>query len=189
MGKPERKTEDDAIRELIEAEEKPALDRFRASHFEERLEQRIKSASGPARRPSLSRAIPRPVWVLLAALILLGGALLTFRFRRTPASDGRAAVEAALRQLPGMQAIEKEPRPVSDLSSPPTSLLEKGIIAALSSPNVQSGAAPIPRRNRGFVAINPRREPLDLEELYNILVVNKSVERVLTLISQKSKEG
>lgn len=122
-------------------------------------------------------------------LIILGVAAIILLRLRAPAPDDRAAVEALLRQLPGLRAVENQVRVVSDLSSLPMSPLEKGIAGIFSNPNASSGATPLPGHNQGFSAINPKKVPMDLQKLYNILIMNKSVERVLTAVSQKTKEG
>jgi len=177
------------FRELVEAEESRALAKFRASHFRERLEDRISSAAASSPRPSLFQVIPRPVWVSSAMLIILGVAAIILLHLRAPAPDDRAAVEALLRQLPGLHAVENQVRMDSDLSLLPLSPLEKGIANIFSKPNASFWATPLPGQNQGFSAINPKKLPMDLQKLYNILIMEKSVERVLTAVCQKTKEG
>jgi len=185
----DEKKDVETFRELVEAEESKALAEFRASHFRERLEDRISSAAASSPRPSLFQVIPRPVWVSSAMLIILGVAAIILLHLRAPAPDDRAAVEALLRQLPGLYAVENQVRVVPDLSSLPLSPLEKGIASILSNPSASSGATPLPGQNQGFSTINPKKVPMDLQKLYNILIMDKSVERVLTAVSQKTKEG
>jgi hypothetical protein len=188
MSRRDKKNEEETIKDLIEAEAEAALAQFRASKFKELLEKRIQLASTAPSRSSFFRLIPRPVWVSMAVLFLFG-ALLTYRFLRAPEPKASLTVENFLRQLPGMQAIEKEPRQVYHLISRPTSYLENGFAVVISNPHAQSGGAIIPRPDHGFLAINLKTEPMHLEELYGILIINKSVERVLTVISHKTKEG
>ena len=189
MSDVDEKKDVEAFRELVEAEENKALAEFRTSHFRERLEDRISSPAALPPRPSLFQVIPRPVWVSLAILIILGVAAIILLQLRAPAPDDRAAVEALLRQLPGLHAVENQVRVVSDLRSLPMSPLEKGIARIFSNPNASSGEIPLPGQNQDFSAINPKKVPMDLQKLYYILVMDKSVERVLTAVSQKTKEG
>jgi len=74
----------------------------------------------------------------------------------------------------------------------------KRIISASAPPRRISGACPAaekpgapdaPRRAEGFPPIKSLTKPMDLEELYGILVIDRSVERVLTAISPIAKEG
>ncbi len=188
MTRADKKNEEETIKELIEAETESGLTQFRASEFRTRLQKRIPSASTTPFRSSFFRLIPRPVWVSMAVLFLFG-ALLTYRFLRAPEPKASLTVENFLRQLPGMQAIEKEPRQLYDLVSRPTSYFENGFAVVISNPHAQSSGEIIPRPDHGFLAINLKTEPMHLEELYGILILNKSVERVLTAISHKTKEG
>jgi hypothetical protein len=189
MNDADNKADEVIIRELVKAEEEAAMASFRTGHFRERLEETLRAADGPPSRQPLLRSVPRPVWVSAAALMLATGALLSLWLFRPPASDGSLTVASFLRQLPLMQAIEKAPSQIAEFSSLPGSILEKKIIAALSGPDAQPGVAPTGGRNGAFMTINPETRPMGLEELYNILIVNKSVERVLTDASQKTKEG
>jgi len=189
MSDADEKKDVEAFRELVEAEESKALAEFRAGHFRERLEDRISSAAGSSPRPSLFQVIPRPVWVSLAILIVLGATAIILWRSRAPAREDRAAVEALLRQLPGLHAVENQVRVVSDLRPLPMSPLEKGIASIFSNPNASSGVTPLPGQNQGFSAINLKKVPMDLQKLYNILIMDRSVEHVLTAVSQKTKEG
>jgi hypothetical protein len=173
---------------LIEAEEKAALARFRSSHFEERLKKRIESADTPS-RPFSFPGIPRPVWISIAVLILLGGALLLHRLFRVPAPDANLTIENFLRQLPGIQAIEN--RTASPPGATPVTVtsLNEVLAVFMANPRTPMNSSPNPRRHQGFSSINPKAEPMDLRDIYDILIINKSVERVLTAVSQKTKEG
>jgi hypothetical protein len=183
-----KKNNSGIIEELIDAEEKVALAKFRSGRFLERLEERIESAAPPAVRPYLFRGVPRAVWVSAATLAIVGGALFMLRLLRTPAPGGSAVVESYLRRLPGIQAIETRPRAFSETPLPMSSF-DRAISDVLSSPAAGPGRVRAVREGRGFSSIDPLAKPLGLQELYEILVANKSVERVLAGISQKTKEG
>jgi len=182
---------DRVMNELIEAEGKAALAKFHSSRFEDRLERRIRAVSARPRRAAIFRAVPRPAWIPLAVLILIGGVAMALLLRRNPGVDGRTAIEAALRRMPVMLDIEsaKKFRPVSGFASPPSSTVEKRIAAVLARSAEKPGAPDAPRRAEGFPPIKSLTKPMDLEELYGILVIDRSVERVLTAISPIAKEG
>lgn len=188
MSKDDGKKDDVTIGELVRAEEEAALARLRASGFRERLDERIRSSAAPASRSSLFRGVPRAVWVSAAALATVGGALFMLRLLRTPAPDGRATVEDFLLRLPGIQGIENRLPAPSDVAMPMSSF-DRAISDVLSSPAAGPGRVRAVREGRGFSSIDPLAKPLGLQELYEILVANKSVERVLNAISQKTKEG
>jgi hypothetical protein len=175
------------VRQIVEAEAKAALARFRAGRFQERLNEKLGTADAQPARPSFFRAVPRPIWISAAALVLVGAALLGLRLPRAPASNGAMTVASFLRRLPLMQAMEKTPQ-ISEFSALPGSPLGEKIHAALSRPNAQPGASN-GLRSRAFKSINLDTKPMDLEELYDILIGKKSVERVLTDAALKTKEG
>jgi hypothetical protein len=190
MREPEIKRDENAIRELIEVQEKEALARFRAGHFRERLEKRIQQTGAQTSRPSLLQAFPSPVWVSLALLALLGGALLTQRFLlRAPVPVARLSIEHFLRQLPGMQAIEKQPRELSGPKALPPSFLEKLIADALTSPAHSAKVTPKPSPYRHVSPNSKPAGPQSLRQIYDILLIDKAVERVLTELYEKTKEG
>ena len=188
MANVDEKNDEDTIKGLVEAEEKAALARFRSSHFEEPLKKRIQSAVTPS-RPSPSPAVPRPVWVSIAVLILLGGVLLLHRLFRAPAPDASLTIENFLRQLPGMQAIENRRATPPGASSVTVTSLDEVLAAFMANPQIPMSSSPNLRRHQGFSSINPKAERMDLRDIYDILIMNKSVQRVLTAVSRKTKEG
>lgn len=189
MADLEKKNDGGLISELIAAEEGDALSKFRASHFEDRLRRRIKVDLAQPSRPPALRAALRPVWISAAVLIVLGGAALVVLRSRIPAPQSAVTVENALRLLPGIRAIEEQwPRRV-DIAPLPSSSLDQSIAAVLSTGIKLDGTPPIPDRHPAARSFDPDRKPLDLQELYELLMMNKSIERVLTLVSSKPKEG
>jgi hypothetical protein len=184
----DRNDDADTIKEIVEAEERRALDRFRSNRFGERLKKSLADQAARPFRPEGFRSVLRPALVSLAILIVMAAAAVWLLRPRTRAITGGAAIEAFLHGLPGLQAIENPPRPLSVVSPVPGSPLEKSIATVLSGPS-ESSASPGSSRSREFSAIKPGSEPLGLERVYEILVIDKSVERVLTDISLKTKEG
>ncbi|OGD18404.1 MAG: hypothetical protein A2W03_06755 [Candidatus Aminicenantes bacterium RBG_16_63_16] len=176
------------IREIVEADERRALDRFRSNRFAERLKKSLADPAARTLRPEGFRPALRPVWGSLAILIVMAAAAVWLLRPRTRAITGGAVVEAFLHGLPGLQAIENPPRPLSAVSPGPGSLFEKNIAAVLSGPP-GSSASPGSSRSRELSAVKPGSQPLGLERVYEILIIDKSVERVLTDLSPKTKEG
>lgn len=189
MNKIGQKNSPDTIKDLIEAEEKDALAKFRAGDFQARLENRIKTAPRQALRPSLFRVLPQAIWISAAALILLGSAAVMYLINRTPAPASVATFEDFLHRLPGIQTLEGRVPASPDVPALPASPLEKTIAAVLSSRMPPVAAGQVQDQSCGPSSIDVKAKPMDLQELYDILIMNKSIERALTLLSQKTKEG
>jgi hypothetical protein len=170
------------LEDLIAAEEKEALARFRAGDFRSRIENRLKSAAGQKRPPFHSRRIIRPAWAGAAALIILGTAILPRILHQRPRPDFAPSVESVLRLMPGFQAIEGSAALSSEMRVSTASSWEKTIADALSrrSAGVSLSQGRTPESRAGQIR---RGRPLGLEEIYKILFMEKSVERVLSLIS------
>ena len=188
MNGPDPNFGPDPVRDLIETEVRTALARFRGSRFADRLKKR--PAEQAVRLPTAGRLRPalRPVLVALAALIILSAAAVWLLQPRPHIVQGGTPVAALLRGLPGLHAIEFPAPPPAGVSPLPASPLEKNISSVLSVSR-ETGGAPGPAGRSGFSVISPKSEPLGLQRFYEILVIDKSVERVLLDISPKIKEG
>jgi len=180
----DKKSDADAIREIIEAEEAKALVRFRSSRFGERLKKSLAEQAARPFRPARVCPALRPVWISLAALIVLAAAAAWLLRPRPRVMHGGAFFHG----LPGLQAIENPPLPFTSAPSLPGSLTEKDIAFVLSGPLGSDGRRD-PEQSRGVSDIKPGPEALGLERVYEILIIDKSVERVLADISLKTKEG
>lgn len=107
MNGPETNNSPDTVRELIEAEEREALARFRDSRFGDRLKARLDNHEVPAIRPAPPGPAFRPVWVSLAVLVAIAAAAIwLLRPLSRPPLSGPLAVAAALHRSPGLRAIE-----------------------------------------------------------------------------------
>jgi hypothetical protein len=98
-------------------------------------------------------------------------------------------VENALRHLSGIQAIEKRELGVLDITVLSDYRLDQSIAVVLSRGIRLEDTPPAGDRHSRLPSFDPDKKPLDLQELYDLLMMNKSVERVLTLVTSKSKEG
>lgn len=189
MTDPERRHDGDLISDLIAAEEEDALARCRATHFEDRLRGKIAAGLALPSRPRAFRAALRPVWISALALAVLGSLVFVFLPHRPGVSRSAMTVESALRQLPGIQAIEKQEPGDLDMISLSDSPLDQSIARVLSTGIRPDETPPAGDRHSAVPSFDPDKKPLDLQELYDLLMMNKSVERVLTLVSSKPKEG
>ncbi len=178
----------DTIREIVEADEQRALDRFRSRRFDERLKKSLADPAANPPRPEGFRPVLWPALVSLAVLIVMAAAAFWLLRPRARAGHGGAVVEAFLHGLPGLQAIEHPAPSRRVVSAAPGSPLERNIAAVISVP-IATSTLPGSPRDREFSAIKPGSEPLGLERVYEILIIDKSVERVLTDLSPKTKEG
>jgi len=185
----ERKNDSDLISDLIAAEEEDAIARFRDSHFEDRLRSRIRKDLARAPRPRAFRAVLKPAWISAVVLVVLGSAVLIVLRSRPPAPQSVITVESALRLLPGIQALEKQETGGLDMVSSSNSALDQSIAAILSTRVMQDGRYPVRDQPPAAGSFDPQKKPLNLQELYDLLIMNRSVERVLTLVSSKPKEG
>lgn len=170
------------IEDIIAAEEKEALARFRACDFLSHIEKRLQSLPAESFRSRLRRMIWRPAWVVILGVALLGGMALRLVIHRSPRPNFSATIEQALHRMPGFQAIEGSVPLPSEMRASATSSWEKRIADALSRPSAEAAKSQIrsPESRAGQIR---RGRPLSLEEIYKILFMEKSVERVLSLIS------
>lgn len=205
MNGPETNNSPDTVRELIEAEEREALARFRDSRFGDRLKARLDNHEVPAIRPAPPGPAFRPVWVSLAVLVAIAAAAIwLLRPLSRPPLSGPLAVAAALHRSPGLRAIESGDVESGDVPQGDTlrqarvspwgtsprgaTPLENDIASVLSRAARISAATPRPEQPV-LAPLEPLRPPLGLRKVYEILVIDRSVERVLSNISQKTKEG
>src|SRR5512135_1461202 len=99
----------DPIREMIDAEERAAVARFRDSRFGERLKARLGERRTVSARPAAFGPAFRPVWVSLAVLAIAAAAALWLLQPFSRPLPGRLAIAAALHRSPGLYAIENPP--------------------------------------------------------------------------------
>lgn len=179
--KPEAK--DGSLESLIGAEADAALARFRSGDFEADIRKRIEKAPRTKPQPRYVPILIRPVWAAIAAslfVIALGFALF---YRPAPRADLARSIEKMLRLAPGIETLEagfsapdRTPRAVSDV---PDAIHLAAVIAGSANP---SPAQPSGRDEAAPQKLRDVR-PLSLEEIYKILSIDKSIERVLALIT------
>jgi hypothetical protein len=166
------KRQDDLIERLITAEADEALEKFRSGDFAEKVRTRIESVELPPKKrfaPLSGRFWP--TWAAIAGGIVIAAAVLFWSKATGPGPDMAAVIESFIRLEPAVRAVE------SPAPSPPA------IVSAL----LAGRQSAIPPKRTAPDANAPvrvgRPAPLGLEEMYKILFVDKSIERVLALMS------
>lgn len=176
-------SKNESFESLIDAEVDSALAKFRSGRFEANVRESIREMAGRKSVDSLPHGLPRPARIAVAAGLLAGVVTIMILFQRTPRPDMAQAIENALQRTPGILALERHPS---------ERLLAQEEIPSFLNNEIQSALRlgrrkPAPARQSVEGAAIPGKiqnlRPLTLEETYKILVIDKSVERVLALIS------
>jgi hypothetical protein len=180
MRNPPPEIEKDKIRRLIAAETDPALAKFRKIDFEANVRKRIGEI--PARKSGISfgRILPIPVWVAIAAVLLVAGIVVVSVFQKTPRPNMAQTIEAVLGKTDGFLArrydVIERSQPDGDVGLAAGDNFLAAALRNASSAQNHAPQSPAPAKT-------PRVRPLRLEEIYKILFIDKAIEHVLTLIS------
>jgi hypothetical protein len=180
-AQPEKKAE--TVETLIAAEVDAALGRFRAGNFKAEVRKRIEREERTTPwRPSRA-LLARPASVAAAAVILVIVAALVVLRRPAPRPNFARSIEDILRLAPGIKALEAgsmAPRPSSEETPAASDAVHLAALIAGS----RTSEAPPPSGGIEIPARRPLRiRPLSLEEIYKIVSVDKSIERVLTFVT------
>lgn len=172
-----------SIEGLIDVEVSAALAKFRSGDFDAAVRKNIGEMKIQKSGISPSRGLRRPVWIAAGLGLLAGILTLTILFQKSPRPDMAQAIKNALQRAPGILALERHPSERLLAREEIPSFLNNEIQSALrlrrrkpaqAGPSEEDAATPGKIQNL---------RPLTLEEIYKILVIDKSVERVLALIS------
>jgi len=172
------------IDRLVAAESNDALAEFRTKDFAAAVRMKIATSSPPRkRRFAFLGAVPLPARIAGAAAVLVGVALLLSPPGKKQGSQMTSAIEDLLRQAPVSQEVESPAAKRSRVEKDRVSPAETAIVAALLAWKQSAAAAQesVPETKPSGEA--KRLRPLGLEEMYKILFIDKSVERVLKLVS------
>ncbi len=177
-----RDSKQESIERLIDAEIHAALAEFRSGHFEADVRKKIRGMGTIKKGIHFAGGFRRPVWIAAGLVLLAGAIMLTLLFHRTPRPAMARAVEAVLQQAPGIAALEyrlsqRNQEAKEIIASPMNSQIQ----TVLWQRGLNSGAAPDDSLSRPKAGRGTR--PMTLEEMYKILVIDKTVERVLALVS------
>jgi hypothetical protein len=178
---PEKK--EDPLESLIRGEENAALARFRSEDFESHVRRRIAAVSPEEKARPLGRMLARPVRVAVAGGILVIAVGIALLRRPAPKPDLARSIEGILRMGPRIEVLEPGSLARARIPDATAAAPDANNLAALIAGGMSSGAArsaeradAVPRRFSGA-------RPLSLEEIYRIVSVDKSIERVLMLVS------
>jgi len=175
------------IRRLVSADTDEALRRFRAGDFEAKLRARIAAADRAAGEvPKRSfRLRPLAVSAVAAALIILlaGGAFLVLRHGRKGGGDDAAVFVKGFGRLPGLESVVAGPAGVPDhgrAASASSSPMARVLGQAYEEKKAEE--------ERTVPAAAPAAPRLSLKKKIEILFKDRTLERVLLSIHEKSKE-
>ena len=157
--------------------------RFRAGDFEAAVWRRIGRASRAERKGPLGPIWARPVWIAVAGGILIVAVGLAVFRRPAPKPDLAQSIEDTLRLATGIEALEAGssapgPTPEAAPAAP-----DANNLAALIAGNRNFGTVQSPQRVEAASQKRQEIRPMSLEEVYRILFIDKSIERVLTLVT------
>jgi hypothetical protein len=188
MTNDDRESRPDAIERLIADEDAEALVEFRTRDFPDLVERRIAEA-GRRRRPAFSGRFLRPVTVVAAAVLACAVIAYLVLPHGSSVNESAAMIQRALQGMPGLQPPDKAAAGDADAGSASGSASPLSFAAVLASAYGEITAG----EREGAGASDPageRRAPrLSLREKYKILIIEKSVERVLAQLTNKFKEG
>jgi hypothetical protein len=192
MNNDNRESRPDAIERLIADEEAAALDEFRMGDFRACVERRIaeETRAGEGRRASFAGRFLRPAVVTAgAALVCVVVAFLILP--RSSSSNGTTAmIQRALLGMPGLPSPDMTTAINSEAAGVSAGVPSLSFAAVLASARDEMAAGEragdVSSAARGGDSRAPR---LSLQEKYEILIIEKSVERVLTQLANKFKEG
>jgi len=171
------------LERLIRAEVDAALAEFRAADFEADFRRRIRERTGRKSGPVPLRALPAAAAIAAALMAIGAGLLLFLRPWRSPQGNIITAIETVLGPTPGGQALERkgmEPSRPAEVSPSPMS---SQILIALMRAHQSPAAVMQTDRSKPSAGGSRRSRPMTLEEMYRILFIDRSIERVLALTS------
>jgi hypothetical protein len=177
-------SQSDVIEQVIAAETERALARFRTKDFAADVQKRIAAGSPPKkRRFRILGAVPRPVWIAFAVAIVAGAGLLLLSPGRKQRPQMASTIERLLLHLPDWDKAESPSDLPRDDEAGVFSPMQTAIVQALLAGRKSAAATPPAFQEAKPAGEVKRLPPLGLEEMYKILFIDKSVERVLALIS------
>ncbi len=191
MNNDNRDSRPDAIDCLIADEEAAALAEFRTKDFPALVKQRIaeETPDGRRRRPSFLSLLERPA-AIGAGVALVCGLIAFLVLPRGSSSGGAAAmIQKALFGMPGLQALDRTAVVDSEAAGVSGSASSDSFAAVLTTARKEIAAGERARTGSSPPGGKRRAPRLSLQEKYEILIIEKSIERVLTQLAKRFKEG
>jgi len=191
MNNDNRESQPDPIKRLIADEEAAALAEFRTKDFSALVQRRIakEARDGRKRRASFFGRLLRPAAIAAAAALVCAVVVFLVLPRGSSSNETAAMIQRVLLGMPGLQPPDRRTPTDSEAAGVSGGAFSFSFAAVLAAAHGE-----ITGGERGRAGSSPpggeRRAPhLSLQEKYEILIIEKSVERVLTQLANKFKEG
>ncbi len=179
MNKPETKETLDIIQKLVAAEEEEALRIFHSRAFGPRIKALVR-AEEKRRRSSLWRRIPLSAWTGAALLAIAAAIALIVFIQRPPRLSPVWTIENVLEQAPGARTLLDRTTAALNVTETRPSAFESAILKALGPSAKDSASRTLGKAEPASFPTSPKIPRLGLEKTYEILIGEKSIERVLS---------
>jgi hypothetical protein len=188
MKQDENKKDPDVIKKLIAAEEEEALRRFRAHDFTARVKALVRAGEKSRGRTSSRLRIAVAAWAGAALLVLIGVTSLIIFVPRAPRQTIVQSIEDFFQKTPGGQRLMNQPA-VSELNQGEILAgFEKIFLETFASLSSEQARGHADKSEKAPASGIQNKPHLDLQRTYEILIEEKSVERVLSSCLKKFKE-
>ena len=173
---------EDLIGPIIAEEQRAALTRFRASSFEAGIQERIDAIPPAERRRGIGAYLSPAGWGAVAGGLAACALLLAILL---PPAAEKADIARSIERF-----LERNPEVLVQLSGTsgigggldPAGNASSGLSAILAGIRGERNTS-VEQKRIGPLVSGPFGRPLSLEEMYKILFIDMSIERVLALIS------
>jgi hypothetical protein len=191
MNIDKRESRPDAIGPLIAGEESAALAEFRTRDFPALVQRRIaeEARAGQRRRTSFSGRLLRPAAIAAAAVLICVVVAFLALPRGSSSNETATMIQRALLGMPGLRSLERATAAKPEAASVSGGAASFSFAAVLAAARNEIAAGERVRTGSSAPGGELRAPRLSLREQYEILIIEKSVERVLTQLANKFKEG
>jgi len=177
----------DIVRKLVAAEEEYALRRFHRRAFGSRIKALVQAEEKNLSRSSPWRRIPVAAWTGAALLAVMVVIALTVFITRSPQLSPGQILENFFTQTPGARTLlDRTVAAVNGTEIRPSSF-ESAISKTLDALSMEPAARAPRTSEKAPLSAGPETPRLGLEKTYEILIGEKSIERVLSTL-KKIKE-
>jgi len=191
MNNDNRESRPDAIERLIADEEAAALAEFRTKDFRARVGRHIakETRAGEGRRASFAGRFLRPAAISAAAILICVFIAFLVLPRSSSSNETAAIIQRALLGWPALRSLPRATAAKPEAASVSGGAASFSFAAVLAAARNEIAAGERVRTGSSAPGGELRAPRLSLREQYEILIIEKSVERVLTQLANKFKEG
>jgi hypothetical protein len=191
MNNDNRESRPDPIERLIADEEAAALAEFRTQDFPALVQRRIakEARDGRKHRASFFGRLLRPGIAAAAAALVCAVVVFLVLPRGSSSNETAAMIQRALLGMPGLQPLDRPAAADSEAAGDSGGASSFSFAAVLAAAHGEITAGERGRAGSSPPGGEGRAPRLSLQEKYEILIIEKSVERVLTQLANKFKEG